>query len=201
MEDILRDELNVKQVIFRDDEEDLVDYSAKANFRVLGKELGKDMKEAAAAVEALARRELATLVAGGSVGIAVAGRNVVLTPDKVEIRRIEKRGLRVQNEGTLTVALDTEIGEELLREGWVRDLVRGVQTLRKESGLAVTDRIDLLVSGPGELAPALEAFREFVAAETLATGLMWTGAPATGAYAIEAGDMVWSVTLRKAAST
>ena len=94
MEDIIREELNVKQVIFRDNEEELVEYSAKANFRVLGKELGKDMKAAAAIIEGLPAGEIARIVAGQSVEITVAGKTVALTPDKIEVRRIEKEGLK-----------------------------------------------------------------------------------------------------------
>ncbi len=197
MEDILRDELNVKSVVFRDNEEELVEYSAKANFRVLGKELGKDMKEAAALIEKLPASDIARMIAGGALGITVAGKQVILTPDKVEVRRNEKEGLRVQNEGTLTVALDTEIGIELLREGYVRDLVRGVQNLRKESGLEVTDRIDLALSGSDELKAALDAFAEFVRGETLALSIEWLGEARPGMTELEAGDLTWKVSLSR----
>ncbi|HOX92114.1 MAG TPA: class I tRNA ligase family protein, partial [Spirochaetales bacterium] len=181
MEDIIRDELNVKDVVFRDDEEDLVSYSAKANFRVLGKELGKDMKEGAGLIELLSGKQIASLLEGSSLIIEVAGRSVEITKDKLDIRREEKPGLRVINEGSLTVALDTEITEALLDEGNVRDLIRGVQTLRKDSGLAVTDRIALTVYGGASLKRAFDTFRAYICAETLAASAQWAASSAATA--------------------
>ncbi|MCE1207699.1 MAG: isoleucine--tRNA ligase, partial [Spirochaetia bacterium] len=158
MEEILRDELNVKSILLKDNEEDLVEYSAKANFRVLGKELGKDMKAAAAEIEKLSAQQIIQLINGQAIQLTVGERTVSLTKEGVDIRRTEKAGLKVLNEGTLTVALDTTITRDLLNEGYVRDLIRGIQNLRKESGLEVTDRIHLAVSGDEDLA---EAFRQY----------------------------------------
>ncbi|HPB65721.1 MAG TPA: class I tRNA ligase family protein, partial [Spirochaetales bacterium] len=186
MEDIVRDELNVKEVVFREDEEELVEYQAKANFRALGKELGKDMKEGAALVERLEPRQIASLLSGSSLVVDIAGRQVELTRDKVDVRRVEKASLRVVNEGTLTVALDAEITQALLDEGNARDLVRGVQTLRKDSGLSVTDRIELSVHGGEALRRSFEAFGDFVSGETLAVALRWVETP--GMTEVEAGD-------------
>jgi len=202
MEEILRDELNVKRVAFREDEEELVEYSAKANFRVLGKELGKDMKAAAEKIERFSAREIASLLDGAVLELEVAGRAVEITKDKVDIRRSEREGLKVLNEGSLTLALDTEITLELLDEGYVRDLVRGVQNLRKEAGLAVTDRIKLHVAGDPALKKALDAFADFVRSETLAASLSWADGPGVpggaGAFSdIEAGDKVWRASVSK----
>jgi isoleucyl-tRNA synthetase len=203
MEEILRDELNVKRVVFRANEEELVEYSAKANFRVLGKELGKGMKAAAEKIERFSAHEIASLLEGSVLELEVAGKAVEITKDKVDIRRAEKQGLKVLNEGSLTVALDTEISDELVAEGYVRDLVRGVQTLRKESGLEVTDRIKLSLAGDAELKAALDAFMDFVRSETLATSVIWVEGPAvpgsSGAFAdIEAGDKAWRAAVAKA---
>ncbi|MDX9783266.1 MAG: isoleucine--tRNA ligase [Spirochaetia bacterium] len=198
MEEILQDELNVKSVLFRENEEDLVEYSAKANFRVLGKELGKDMKIAAAAIEALAPHQIAMMVDGGSVTIEIAGRSLALDKDKVEVRRTERPGLKVLNEGTLTVALDTVVSPELLREGYVRDLIRGVQNLRKESGLEVTDRIALTLGGDTDLKAAYEEFSELIAGETLASDTQWSFAILEAATSIEAGEKTWLASIRKA---
>jgi len=203
MASLLREELNVKEILFRDNEEDLVEYSAKANFRVLGKELGKDMKEAAALIEALPPSVLAALVEGASHKVSVAGKEVALDLTKVDIRRSEKEGLRVLNEGTLTLALDTEVDGALLAEGWARDLVRGVQTLRKEAGLEVTDRIKLTVAGDDELKAAFETHRAFIAEETLAVDAHFASGPAIPGSAgarsdIEAGDRTWRASVSKA---
>ncbi|MDR1948060.1 MAG: isoleucine--tRNA ligase [Spirochaetaceae bacterium] len=203
MEEIIREELNVKSVIFRDNEEDLVEYQAKANFRVLGKELGKDMKAAATRIEALSQPEIQGLLEGAVLSIeldeqagGVPPRTVEITLDKLDIRRIEKANLKVLNEGTLTLALDTEITGELSREGDVRDLVRGVQNLRKDSGFAVTDRIRLRLAGSDRLKQAWEALADYVAAETLAVSVEW--GPVEGQIPLEAGDEQWQVKIEKA---
>jgi len=197
MEDILREELNVKSIIFRDNEEELVEYSAKANFRVLGKELGKDMKAAAAVIEKLAPAQIVALLEGRTVEIEIPGKTVKLGQDSVEVRRSERPGLKVLNEGTLTVALDTIVTPDLLREGYVRDLIRGVQNLRKESGFDVTDRIAASLGGDAELKEALAEFGSLVAGETLAESIEWTDAPDAAAASIEAGEKIWRATIRR----
>jgi isoleucyl-tRNA synthetase len=194
MEDIIREELNVKSVVFRDNEEDLVEYEAKANFRVLGKELGKDMKAAAERIETLSQAEIQGLLEGATLALDVAGRSVEITSEKLDIRRNEKANLRILNEGTLTVALDTEVSEELAREGDVRDLVRGVQNARKEAGLEVTDRIHLCVYGSAPLKQAWELFSDYVAAETLALSMEW--GESEGMLTLE-GDDPWYVKIAK----
>jgi isoleucyl-tRNA synthetase len=195
MQELIREEINVKQVVLRDNEEELVEYSAKANFKALGKLLGKDMKEAAARIEKLGGRDIQTILAGGSVPLAVGGRTVPLTAEGVLVTRSEKEHLKVLNEGSLTVALDPELTPELVQEGLVRDLVRGVQNLRKERGLAVTDRIELEISGSEELRRAIEAFRERLTGETLADGWSWRRHP--DAVEVECGQETAYVHLRK----
>ncbi|MDR0688923.1 MAG: isoleucine--tRNA ligase [Spirochaetaceae bacterium] len=194
MEDIIREELNVKTVIFRDNEEDLVVYEAKANFRILGKELGKDMKAAADRIAALSQLEIQGLLEGATLSIEVAGKPVEITAEKVDIRRIEKAGLRVLNEGTLTVALHTEVTEELAQEGDVRDLIRGVQNMRKDKGLTITDRIRLRLYGSDRLKAAWEAFSDYVAAETLSVSVVWEKIQGRE---LEAGDEVWIADIDK----
>jgi isoleucyl-tRNA synthetase len=196
MEDMIREELNVKAVVFRDNEEDLVEYEAKANFRVLGKELGKDMKAAAERIQSLSQAEIQGLLDGAILALDVAGRTVEITAGKLDIRRNEKANLRVLNEGSLTVALDTEITEELSREGDVRDLIRGVQNARKEAALEVTDRIHLCVYGSAALKQAWELYSDYVAAETLALSMEW--GESGGMLAIEAGDDQWHIKIAKA---
>jgi isoleucyl-tRNA synthetase len=207
MEDIIREELNVKNVVFRDNEEDLVEYEAKANFRVLGKELGKDMKAAAERIVELSQTEIQGLLEGATLSIDVEGRAVEITAEKLDIRRIEKANLKVLNEGTLTVGLDTEVTDELSREGDARDLVRGVQNARKEAGLEVTDRIALCIFGSPKLKLAWETFSDYIASETLAVSIEWglsegmIALAQTGTKgevsALETGDDVWFVKISK----
>jgi isoleucyl-tRNA synthetase len=201
MVEIIREELNVKEVIFRDNEEDLVEYEVKANFRVLGKELGKDMKAAAARIESLSHAEIQGVIEGASLSIDIpsvdgGARTVVITADKIDVRRNEKANLRILNERTLTVGLDTEITRELSMEGDIRDLVRAVQTGRKDMGLSVTDRIKLTVYGSGQMKEAWKIFGSSAAAETLAVQTVW--AKVDGQIQVEAGGENWYVKIEKA---
>ena len=198
MEESIREELNVKEVIFHAKEEELVEYSAKANFRALGKELGASMKIAAEKIEKLSSLEIQSILDGSVLSIEVEGKAVELTLEKIIVNRIEKANLKVVNEGTLTVGLDTEVTEELLLEGCIRDLVRGVQNLRKERGLEVTDRIALTVSSSSETCKkAFAHFREYLMSETLAVTASWVDSFASGKNpaVIEADDEKWEADL------
>ncbi len=201
MADLLAEELNVKDVLFRDNEEDLVEYSAKANFKVLGRKLGKDMKAAAARIESLTPREIRSLMDGAVLSVEFEGTEssvLELTADSVEIRRSEKSGLKVLNEGTLTVALDPEVTPELLAEGLVRDLVRGVQNLRKETGLEVTDRILIRADANEEVRLAVTDNLEYFSGETLATSVEWTDlSKHHGAAAVSVGDFEILISVEK----
>lgn len=195
MEDIIREELNVKEVIFRDNEEDLVEYSAKANFRVLGKELGKDMKEAAEKIAALNPTEIQSILDGNTLSLDISTRSIDLTIDSIIVQREEKEGLKVLNEGSLTVALDPVVTEELRQEGLVRDLVRGIQNLRKDSGLEVTDRINLVVNPDEELHESLDAHKEYFQSEVLCDSLEYSQEPQSSQ--INSGEVACTVTLAK----
>ncbi len=197
MEELIKDELNVKSVLFRENEDELVEYRAKANFRTLGKLLGKDMKAAAARIEKLSLADIHSLLASRSVPLEVEGRTFSLTPEGVEIQRIEKENLKVINDGSLTVALDPELTPALIQEGLVRDLVRGIQSLRKDKGLEVTDRIELTLFGSEALREAVESYAEHLLSETLAVSWKWekSGEPAE----IDCGGETCAVSLKKAA--
>ncbi len=204
MADIIREELNVKELIFSDNEEALIEYEVKANFRVLGKELGKDMKAAAARIAALSHDEIRSVIEGATLSIDVtcddkSVRSIDITADKLDIRRNEKAALRVLNEGTLTVGLDTEITRELKLEGDIRDLIRGIQNMRKENGLEVTDRIELYIFGSDSLKEAWERFGETAAAETLAVKTEWvkTDGQITLESAGDEGEDSWLVKIVK----
>ena len=199
MLDSIKEELNVKDVIFHEREDELVEYKAKANFKVLGKELGPLMKEAAAKIASLEQNLIQSILDGAKLTIEVADKTVDLVADKIIVDRIEKEDVKVINEGTLTVGLDTKITEQLKEEGYVRDLVRGIQNLRKESGFEVTDRIILKVGGAPELQSAYEAFEDFIKGETLAVEADWndTILQDTSSVKVEADDKVWSIKIEK----
>jgi len=197
MKDTIAEELNVKEVIFHEREDELVEYKAKSNFRTLGKELGAKMKAAAAVIQTLSTDKIEDILNKKPVTITVDGTSVSLDGDKVVVERIEKEDLKVVNDGTLTVGLETKITDALKKEGYVRDLVRGIQTLRKDSGFEITDRISLEVSGDASLKDAFEMFKEFISSETLATKAEWKEQLSKGTV-IEADDAKWSASITKA---
>ena len=196
MEDSVREELNVKRVVFHDREEELVEYKAKANFRTLGKELGPLMKAAAQKIASLSQEEIQSVLEGSRLALEIEGESVELTQEKIIVERIEKSGLKVVNDGTLTVGLDTNITDDLKKEGLARDLVRGIQNLRKEAGLSVTDRIALQVFGDEDLKSAFEMFSDFVAGETLCVKIEFNENAKDGSK-IEADEKIWSVKIEK----
>lgn len=196
MEDSVREELNVKRVVFHDREEELVEYKAKANFRTLGKELGPLMKAAAQKIASLSQEEIQSVLEGSRLALEIEGESVELTEEKIIVERIEKSGLKVVNDGTLTVGLDTNITDDLKKEGLARDLVRGIQNLRKEAGLSVTDRIALQVFGDEDLKSAFEMFSDFVAGETLCVKIEFNENAKDGSK-IEADEKIWSVKIEK----
>ena len=198
MIDTIREELNVKQVIFHEREDELVSYKAKANFKVLGKELGSKMKAAASRIQELTSQAIDDIISGKKVTIDVDGASVDLDTEKVIVERIEKEDLKVVNDGTLTVGLDTKVTDELKKEGYVRDLIRGIQNLRKEKGLSVTDRIKLRVSANGDkdLKSAFEMFKDFISGETLATAAEVKDGALEAS--VDADEKSWGITLEKA---
>ncbi len=167
--DELLAELNVKALELVEDDAGLVTLSAKANFKALGKRLGKKMKEVAGAIQGLEATTLRTVLDGGTVEVA----GETLGADDLIFHREPLPGRVVESEGEITVVLDTNVDEALEAEGLARELVNRVQNLRKEAGLEVSDRIKVCFSCEGKLAQALtrSELAEMVRAETLAVEL------------------------------
>ena len=185
---IVAEELNVKSVEFSDDEEALVRRSAKANFKVLGSRLGKNMKEAAAKIQALTGREIGDVLAGKPYKLVLAdGTEAEITAEDLVVQREEKPGLVAASENGITIALATELTPELEGEGFARELVSKIQNLRKEKGFDVTDRIRVVCSVPEKREAALEANRAYICEETLAVAFE-TGPAENGAEADVNGE-------------
>ncbi|MDR1450041.1 MAG: isoleucine--tRNA ligase [Propionibacteriaceae bacterium] len=168
----VRSELNVERIESFTSAGDLVDYSAKADFRALGKRFGKETAAVAAAVAAADPDWLAAaLAADGQVTLDYGG-GTVLTADEIVVSERPRQGWSVVGEQGETVALDLELTDELIRAGWVREVVRGVQELRKQSGLEVSDRIRLSWSAEDEVGAAVAAAADAIAAEVLAVEMI-----------------------------
>ncbi len=196
MVDAIAEELNVKKVHFHEREDELVQYSAKANFKVLGKELGPKMKAAAAQIVTLSNDQISDILGGKTLSIDVEGQKLDLNAEKIIVERTEKEDLKVLNEGTITIGLETKVTDELKKEGYVRDLIRGIQSLRKENGLTVQDKINLTVGGDAELKAAFEMFSDLIASSTLTASQNWS--ESVNGSQIEADDKTWSAAIVKA---
>lgn len=169
MENLIKEELNVKNVRFDTEEDVVVTISAKPNYKKLGKVYGPRMKNAASVIDGFTQETIREL----ENGKAVLVEDVEIRFDDIEIRRSKKEGFEVETSGELTVALDTVITEELKEEGMAREFINRVQNIRKNSNLNVTDRIKILCSCNDALESALVKFRDYVSNETLATDLIF----------------------------
>jgi isoleucyl-tRNA synthetase len=174
MGDLVRSELNVKELEFVSEEAELVRYEVKPNYRSLGPRFGREMPRAAAAVEALDPAHVAEALAGErSLSLNVDGREHPLEPDDVTLVMQPLDGYEVEAEAGRAVALSVELDDELRREGLAREIVHAIQAARKEAGLDVSDRISLALAGDDELIDAARAHEEYVAGETLATSVAY----------------------------
>ncbi|MGH7482901.1 MAG: DUF5915 domain-containing protein, partial [Longimicrobiales bacterium] len=166
--DVVRAELNVKDLHFLERATDLVHYRVEPNFRVLGPRLGPQMKAVAEAVRALPAERVAELRAGRDIELEAGGERVVVALSDVEVRQEARGDLAVESDEGYTVALDPAIDEPLRLEGLARELISRIQRLRKDAGLQVSDRIRVGIGAAGLVLEAAEAYGETIARETLA---------------------------------
>ncbi len=179
--EVVRGELNVRNVRFVAAADELGTYEVKANYRTLGPQFGKDMPLAAAAIAALDPDHVAKEMRnGGQIGIAVGQREHTLTADDLLLTLRPPDGYSVEREGTHAVALDLAIDDDLRREGRAREIVHAVQSARKSAGLAVEDRIELSLAGDPALLDAAASHRDYLVGETLAVALHLGDGPPPG---------------------
>ena len=165
--ELITDELNVKSVEISRDEKDLVELSAKANFKLLGRRMGKKMKSVSQAIAAMSPAQIRDYLQQGSIDLMVDQESTRFENEEILVQRNQKEGLLVETDNLLTVALDTEINEELMQEGLAREFVNKVQNMRKEKNLDVMDRIVTRYRGSKMLESSLETHSDFIRTETL----------------------------------
>ncbi len=171
---IVEDELNVKAVTFKDDMEEYLTYSFKPQFRVLGPKVGKQIGEIKAALGKLnGSKAKAELDSTGTLKLSLASGEVTLTPEDVEVSMAQKEGFNCQRYNGVTIALDTTLTEELLEEGFVREIISKVQTMRKENGFEVTDHITVSLSGNEKLASIVKKNEAYLKEITLADTVVY----------------------------
>ena len=169
-------EVNVKEIEFLHDTTGIITKKIKPNFKTLGKIYGKQMKEIAAAFTSLGQEEISAIERSAEYTLALPSGPVVLHEGDYEISSEDMPGWLVATEGSLTVALDIVQTPELVLEGMARELIHPVQTLRKESGFDLTDRIDTFIYADGEayegIEKALAVHGMYVASQTLSKSLV-----------------------------
>ena len=200
LESLVLDELNVKELRYVSEADELGRWELKPNYRTLGPRFGKDMPRVAQAVAALdASRAAATLRDGGTVGIAINGSDHPLTADDVQLVLQPLEGYQIERSGTHAVALNLELDEELRREGLAREVVHAIQNARKTAGLKVEDRISLTLGGDEELLAAVRDNEDYVSREVLAVSLSYDGA-APGGETVEIESKPLVIALERASS-
>ena len=177
LSELVRAELNVKELEFVSEEGELIRYAVKPNYRALGPRFGSSMPQVAAAVEALDPDHVAEAVRGERrIGINVGGAEHPLEPDDFTLVMQPLDGYEVESEAGRAVALQLELDDELRREGLAREVVHAVQAARKQAGLEVSDRIALVLGGDEQVLEAARAHEDYVTGETLATSVAYEGA-------------------------
>ncbi len=192
------DELNVLEVASLGEAAgDLVDHSAKANFRSLGRRFGKDTPRVAEAIASTDARTLATALRNGAATVAVTGLGEVsVDPEDVIITETPREGWAVARLGE-TVALDLHLTPELIRAGLAREAVRMVQEARKSSGFDVSDRITVRWAATGDVADALQEHADLLASEVLAIDVHRVAAAELGPEAFADHDLGLSIGLER----
>src|SRR3990167_3462792 len=178
-QNLIADELNVKKIELHSDEAQFVQWLVKPHFPVLGKKIGKLMPEAKTVMQQFSRSQIQTLATGHTVVVKIGKEMVELEPSDVQIERQVKAGLAAGNSGELTVALDTALNEDLLMEGLARELINKINTMRKEMGFEVTDRIRMILDTTERVQACFQKFGDLIAHEVLAREVTFQGCPGT----------------------
>ncbi|WP_298265735.1 isoleucine--tRNA ligase [uncultured Lutibacter sp.] len=173
VENLIKSEVNVKEIELIDDASGILVKTIKPNFKVLGPKFGKDMRFVAQAIQNLTQEDISNVEKQGEIELNVNENVVNLTIDEVEITSQDIEGWLVANQGGLTVALDVTISDELRKEGNARELINRVQNLRKETGLDVTDKIKLIIQKNDILERSIEANENYIKTETLTNELVF----------------------------
>ncbi|MFV8324604.1 isoleucine--tRNA ligase [Flavobacterium sp. ZS1P14] len=171
--DLIKAEVNVKEIVLLDDASGVLVKQIKPNFKALGPRFGKDMGLISKEIQGFSKEQISRLDKEGSLDIVIAGNNVTLTLEDVEITSQDIEGWLVANSNGITVALDITISEELKQEGIARELVNRIQNIRKDSGFEVTDKIKVQLKRNGLLEEAILKNEAYIKSETLTNDLVF----------------------------
>ncbi|WP_300566153.1 isoleucine--tRNA ligase [Flavobacterium sp.] len=170
--DLIKAEVNVKEIELLDDASGVLVKQIKPNFKALGPRFGKDMGLISKEIQNLSPEQINKLDQEGSLSIVISGKSITLSLEDVEITSQDIEGWLVANSGGITVALDITISDELRKEGIARELVNRIQNLRKDSGFEVTDKIKVAIQKEEKINQAILDNQEYIKAETLTEELI-----------------------------
>ncbi len=171
--DLIKAEVNVKEIELLDDASGILVKQIKPNFKALGPRFGKDMNLIANEIKSLSTSQINQLDSDGSLNIVISGKDVILSKENVEISSQDIEGWLVANANGITVALDITISDELKQEGIARELVNRIQNIRKDSGFEVTDKIKVQLQKNEELENAVSKNLDYIMSETLTNELIF----------------------------
>lgn len=171
VEEIIKSEVNIKEIEFIAANNQLIRKKVKANFKELGAKMGPRMKEVAQAITLMSQQDISLLEINSSFELSLGQENVTIQIQDVEISSDDIPGMLVGNKGILTVALDIQISPELEEEGLAREFVNKVQKIRKDNDFALTDRIQVIIEEHKMLKSALNNFNSYICTEILADKL------------------------------
>ena len=171
---IIEDELNVKSVQFTDDIENFISYSFKPQLRTVGPKYGKLLGQIRQALPALdGSKAMAQLRASGALKLDINGNEVILTEEDLLIETAQMEGYVTESDNNLAVVLDTNLTQELIEEGFVREIISKIQTMRKEAGFEVTDKIRVCVKGNDVIANIMKTHTKAVCSDVLANEVLF----------------------------
>ena len=165
--DLIKAEVNVKEVELLDDASGVLVKQIKPNFKALGPRFGKDMGLISNVIQKFSQEEINEIDTKGELSLVISGKSIILTSEDVEISSQDIPGWLVANANGITVALDITISEDLKQEGIARELVNRIQNIRKDSGFEVTDKIKVQIQRSGELEQAIKNNESYIKDETL----------------------------------
>ena len=165
--DLIKAEVNVKEIELLDDASGVLVKQIKPNFKALGPRFGKDMGLISNAIQIFSQEQINEIDTKGELSLVISGKSIILTSEDVEISSQDIPGWLVANSNGITVALDITISSTLKQEGIARELVNRIQNIRKESGFEVTDKIKVQVQRNGELEQAINNNKNYIKDETL----------------------------------
>jgi isoleucyl-tRNA synthetase len=178
--DLIKHEVNIKEIQILEDASDILIKQIKPNFKALGPKFGKEMRLIAAEVQQFTQEDIVKIEKFGNISLEINGKEITLEREDVEISSKDIEGWLVANEGGLTVALDVTITEDLRKEGVARELVNRIQNARKDAGLEVTDKIRLTVLNFENLQHSIQENKAYIMSETLTQELVFVAALEAG---------------------